>query len=125
MWTAPFQDVKMFMILSSPKCTEQSLKRTGILSECLTVAEIPYLFHPLAVLVMTCHVYLSSFVFVSNYSLLYRLMAEKYVMVLGVTETGTVALAMVVFIALVTAVTRLLRTSEAMAGATASLYPSC
>ena len=38
-------------------------------------------------------------------------------MVLGVEETDTIVLAIAVVIALVTAVTRLLRTLEAMAGA--------
>ena len=42
-------------------------------------------------------------------------------MVLGVTRTRTVELAMAVIIALVTDVTRLLRTSEVMAGDAASL----
>ena len=45
-------------------------------------------------------------------------------MVLGVTVTGTVVLAMAVVIDLVMAVTRLLRTSEAMAGPAASSSPS-
>ena len=49
---------------------------------------------------------------------------DEYVMVLGVAETVTIALAMAVIIVLVTAVTRLLRTSEVMDGASASSLPS-
>ena len=45
-------------------------------------------------------------------------------MVLRMTGTGTVALAMAVVIALVTAMTRLLRTLEATDRAAASLYLS-
>ena len=44
-------------------------------------------------------------------------------MVLDVAATRTVALAMAVVIILATALTRLLRTSEAMAGAAAYLLP--
>ena len=70
---------------------------------------------------MMCHQYFPSFVFVLNYLLLYGSMAEEYVMILGVTATGTVALAMAVVIVLVAAVTRILRTSEVMDGAAESL----
>ena len=41
-------------------------------------------------------------------------MAEEYVMVLGVVETGTIVLVMTVVIDLITAMMRLLRTTEAM-----------
>ena len=50
-------------------------------------------------------------------------MTEEYVTVFGVAATGIIALAMVVIIALFTAMTRLMRKSEAMDGATTYLLP--
>ena len=102
------------MMLYSPNQMEQSLNSSNILFPCSKLAEIPSFFYPSAVLVMRCHQYLQSFVFVLNYYLSSRSMAEEYVMVLGVVETGTIVLVMTVVIDLITAMMRLLRTTEAM-----------
>ena len=110
-WTAPVPEVRIFMILSIPNWTDRSLNRYRILSACSTVAGIPSFFHPSAVLVVRCHRYFHYFVFVLNDSSSYGSRAEEYLIVLGVTGTGTVVLAIAFFLAWVTAVTKLLRTS--------------